>query len=388
MAQLLLGVTGSIAAYKACELVRLLVREGHQVQVVLTPFARQFVGSLTFSALTGRPCYAEFSEEASFHHLNLARAHELFCIAPCDANTLSKLAQGIGDNLLTTTALAFPGPMAIAPAMNSQMWSAPPIRENLQVLQNRGALLIPPQYDVLACGDEGIGKMAEPSSIVHALHQRLALRRSLVGKKVLISAGATREPLDPVRFISNGSSGKMGQALAQEALARGAEVFAVLGAVEASFSGIPHLRAKTCDAMKKALIERMPWADIIVMAAAVADFKPKVYAQEKLERKETLSLTLEPTEDIARLLGEQKNGKILVGFCLSEEKSLLQNAEKKRTLKQLDLVVANPVTAIEKESTSAYLLTEKEQKALKEQNKRELAAEIFSAIENLLRRQA
>jgi phosphopantothenoylcysteine decarboxylase / phosphopantothenate---cysteine ligase len=343
--RVLLGVTGGIAAYKAAILGRLLTASGTEVTTVLTDAATRFVGVDTFSALTGRPAYATlWDRPGEVLHVRLAHATDVAVVAPCTANVLAKLANGIADDLLTATLLEYRGPLVLAPAMHTGMWAAPATQANVAMLASRGVRFVGPVEGKLAHGDDGLGRMSEPEDIAVAVIGSLG-PRDLEGIRVVVSAGPTHEPIDPVRFLGNRSSGKMGIAVAAEAAARGAVVTLVLGpGTVAAPTGLEVVRVATADDMRAAIIERFPSTDVIVMAAAVADFRPKTVAEAKLKKESgPPELVLEPTPDILAELGERKrDGQILVGFAAETQEAQSAGAEKLRR-KRVDVLVANLV---------------------------------------------
>jgi phosphopantothenoylcysteine decarboxylase / phosphopantothenate---cysteine ligase len=343
--RVLLGVTGGIAAYKAAIVARMLSTSGAAVTAVLTDAATRFVGLDTFAALTGRAAYATlWDRPGEVLHVRLAHETDVAVMAPCTANVIAKLAHGIADDLLTATLLEYHGPIVVAPAMHTGMWTADATRTNVDTLLSRGVRFVGPVEGVLAHGDEGLGRMSEPADIVDAVIT--AIRPGdLDGVRVLVTAGPTHEPIDPVRFIGNRSSGKMGLAIADEASRRGADVTVVLGPEVAMPSGaIEALRVGTAEQMRTAVLDRAPNADVVVMAAAVADFRPKTIAEAKLKKEGgPPDVVLEPTPDILAELGERKRpGQILVGFAAETEDAERAGAEKLRR-KHLDLIVANVV---------------------------------------------
>ncbi|GEJ59298.1 bifunctional phosphopantothenoylcysteine decarboxylase/phosphopantothenate--cysteine ligase CoaBC [Anaeromyxobacter diazotrophicus] len=345
-----LGVGGGIAAYKACELARLFVKGGAQVRVAMTPAATRFVGPLTFQALTGAPVLVDLlapEADRAYGHLALARAADLLVVAPATADLIARLRAGMADDAVTTTALACEAPCLLAPAMNTRMWQNPAVRENVAALARRGWEVVGPAAGALADGDVGEGRLAEPGDIADAA-ARLLGSRDLSGRRVLVSAGPTREPLDPVRFISNPSTGKMGFAVARVAARRGAEVVLVTGPVDLPDPpGVRTIRVVTAEEMASAVEEEAREIDLYVGAAAVSDFKPRVAAATKKKKSdEDEEVTLTRTPDILAALGKRFAGKaeapILVGFA-AETEALLQNARKKLAAKRCDLVVANKV---------------------------------------------
>ena len=344
---LVLGVAGGIACYKAVELVRLLVRDGFAVQVIMTRGAMEFVTPLTFQTLSGKPVASEtfnLTQESEIGHINLADSADLFVIAPATANVIGKMASGIADDLLTTVLLATQAPVLIAPAMNIHMYENPLVQENIRKLRRVGYHFIEPAEGYLACGYEGKGRLPDPEKIFETI-KNLLKKKDLAGERFLITAGPSREPLDPVRYISNRSSGKMGYALARAALSRGAEVVLVSGptALEPP-SGARTIAVTSAAEMRRAVLGEFPRCTAVIMAAAVGDYRPAEIAPRKIKRaKEPLELRLEPNPDILKELGAQKNGKLVVGFA-AETEELTTNATKKLRAKNLDMIVANDVT--------------------------------------------
>jgi phosphopantothenoylcysteine decarboxylase / phosphopantothenate---cysteine ligase len=341
------GVAGGIACYKTVELVRLLVKENFVVQVIMTRGAMEFVTPLTFQTLSGRPVATEtfdLTQESEIGHINLADSADVLVIAPATANVIGKIAAGIADDLLTTVLMATQAPALIAPAMNIHMYENPILQENLRKLRRVGYHLMEPAEGYLACGYEGKGRLPEPEKILEEI-RRLLKKKDLVGERLLITAGPNREPLDPVRYISNRSSGKMGYALARAGLRRGAEVTLISGPTELEPpSGARLVRVTTAEEMRHAVLEEFPRCTSVIMAAAVTDYRPVDRATKKIKRgKGPIELRLEPNPDILKELGARKNGKMLVGFA-AETEELLANAEKKLTDKNLDMIVANNVT--------------------------------------------
>ena len=337
MARVLLGVTGGIAAYKACELARLLVRAGHQVTPILTPEAETFVSAKTFEALARREARRE-----PFPHLVEA---DLLTIAPLSANTLAKLAHGLADNVLTQTALAFDGPVVAAPAMNPRMWRSEAVQANVELVQARGVELVGPEEGDTAEGEVGVGRMSEPEEIFERVAAAFERREQLRGRRVLVTAGGTREPLDAVRFLGNRSSGRMGSALAAEARRRGAQVTLVASNLSVPAPvGVDVVEAPTAEDVARETLARGD-ADVVVMAAAVADYRP-VHAEEGKRPKddEPWTVTLEPTRDVLRELGAQRtNGQVLIGFAADRGERGLERAREKLANKRADLIVFNDV---------------------------------------------
>ena len=345
--KIVLGITGSIAAYKACILARLLIKKGAEVQVVMTPSAKEFITPLTLATLTQKPVVSEFFDrrDGSWHsHVNLGLWADAMLVAPASASTIGKMANGIADNMLVTTYLSMRAPVFVAPAMDLDMYAHPSTQANLQKLQSYGNHIIEPGTGFLASKLEGKGRMEEPEKIVEALEQFFAQQQQLAGKKVLITAGPTYEKIDPVRFIGNYSSGKMGFALAEVCAEQGAEVTLVSGPVvlQAKHPGIKRIDVESAREMYEAATKHFPKADITILCAAVADFTPKTTADKKIKRKgDNLKLELQPTQDIAAALGAVKKKKqVLVGFALETDNEL-QNAQDKMERKNFDLIVLN-----------------------------------------------
>ena len=342
-----LGVTGGIACYKAVELVRVLVKSGVDVRVIMTRGAMEFVTPLTFQTISANPVATEtfnLTQESEIGHINLADCANLFVIAPATANVIGKIASGIADDLLTTVIMATQAPVLIAPAMNIHMYENPIVQENLRKLCRLGYNIMEPDAGYLACGYEGKGRLPDPGKIAEEI-QRLLKKKDLVGERLLITAGPSREPLDPVRYISNRSSGKMGYALARAALRRGAEVALVSGptALE-SPSGARLIPVTTAAEMHAAVLKEYAQCSAVIMAAAVADYHAAKAADRKIKRGiGAIEIRLEPNPDILKELGRNKNGKWLVGFA-AETENLSLNAEKKLREKNLDMVIANNVT--------------------------------------------
>jgi len=347
--KIVLGVSGGIAAYKSVELLRLLVKSGAEVHVVMTRAATEFVAPLTFQTLSGNPVHTELFNlisEQEIGHISLADRADLFIIAPATANVIGKIAGGIADDLLTTTVMATKAPVLLAPAMNVNMYDNPLYRENEDKLRRHGYLFVEPVTGFLACGWEGKGKMQEPALILEEAIAALT-PGDLAGKTVLVTAGPTREELDPVRFISNHSSGKMGYALAREARRRGARVVLVSGPTALQPPcGVEFVAVESAAEMRAAVLSSFADCDVIIKAAAVADYRPKERAGEKLKKRGAeMVIELVKNPDILRELGERKRaGQLLVGFA-AETADLEANATLKLTEKNLDLIVANDVSA-------------------------------------------
>lgn len=343
--KILLGITGSIAAYKSIYLVRSLVKAGAEVRVIITPSAKDFVSSLTLSTLSRNPVLTDlFDEESWSNHVMLGRWADLMIIAPLSCNTLAKMANGHCDNLLLATYLSATCPVVVAPAMDEDMWHHPATKENLKKLESFGNTIIPVEKGDLASGLTGEGRMAEPEQILDFICTRFFLTRPLTGKKAMVTAGPTYEPIDPVRFIGNHSTGKMGLAIARELQHRGADVTLIMGPtqVDMSSNGIPIVKVKTADEMYRASNKVFEKSDIAIMAAAVADYAPVAIAKEKIKKKEDkLMLELTKTKDILKSLGEKKKeGQVLVGFAL-ETNDEERNAADKLQKKNADMIILN-----------------------------------------------
>jgi len=378
VARVLLGVTGGIAAYKACELTRLLVRAGHEVTPILTPDAERFVTAHAFEALARREMPREL-----YPHLVGA---DLLVIAPLSANTLAKFAQGLADNVLTQTALAFDGPVLAAPAMNPRMWSHPATQENVETLRRRGVELIGPDQGDTAEGDVGVGRMTEPEEIVERSVSLLEKRDQLRGRRVLVTAGGTREPLDAVRFLGNRSSGRMGAALAAEARRRGAEVTLVAANLSVPAPvGVDVVPAPTADDVARETLARRD-ADVVLMAAAVADYRPAERAEGKRPKGgEPWTVTLEPTTDVLRELGAgRNNGAVLVGFAADVGERGLERAREKLATKQVDLIVFNDVSrediGFDAADNEVVLVSAAGEQRLEKASKERIAAAILDAV--------
>ena len=346
--RMLVGVSGGIACYKACEIVRTLAQGGTRVQVVMTAAAQQFVAPLTFQTLSGHPVATEtfsLTQESEIGHIRLADDAEVALIAPATANVLAKLAHGLADDLLTTVLLATRAPLLLAPAMNVHMWEHAATQANLRTLVERGAGVVGPASGSLACGYEGAGRLADPAEVVEAVASLLT-EKDLRGERVLVSAGPTREAVDPVRYLSNHSSGKMGYAIARVARRRGAEVVLVSGPTDLPPPpGVRTVTVTTAAEMQRALEVEFRAATVLVMAAAVADYRVRQPAARKLKKRDaTLALPLERTADILAGLAARKGRRLVVGFA-AETHAVAQEAARKLREKRLDLIVANDVTA-------------------------------------------
>jgi phosphopantothenoylcysteine decarboxylase / phosphopantothenate---cysteine ligase len=380
MARILVGVSGGISAYKACELVRLFVKAGHEVIPLLTPAGESFVSAQTLNALARRS-----SSGSPYPHLERA---DLYVIAPATANTLAKLAGGIADNLVTESALAHSGPLVLAPAMNARMWASPATQQNMRVLRERGAHIVGPEEGELGEGGSGVGRMSEPKAIFERCRQLLAGSDSLVGTRVLISAGGTREPLDSVRFLGNRSSGRMGVALAAEAARRGAEVTLVAANLAvAAPADVELVEVDSAAALTEAVLGRD--ADVIVMSAAVADYRPTAPESGKRHKnKQNWTVELEPTTDVLHELGRRGHeGQLLVGFAADEGDAGLERAREKLRSKKADLIVFNDISqpgiGFDSDENAVVLISESGEVVLPKAPKSEIAAGILNEIERL-----
>lgn len=391
--KIVLGITGSIAAYKACLIIRGLIKRGAEVQVVITPAGKEFITPVTLSALTHKPVISEFfsQRDGSWHsHVDLGLWADAMLIAPCTASTLGKMAHGIADNMLITTYLSMKAPVFIAPAMDLDMYSHPATQENLRTLIGYGNHVIEPGCGFLASGLEGKGRMEEPENIIQALEDFFQAQQDLKGKKILITAGPTYEKIDPVRFIGNYSSGKMGFALAEECAKRGAEVTLIAGPVALSCSsGIHRVNVESCQEMYNASIEAFPLQDAAILCAAVADFKPATTADRKIKRGEDgLRLQLEPTQDIAASLGKMKREEQrLVAFALETDHEE-SNAESKLKKKNADFVVLNSTrnkgTTFRTDDNQIIIVSPQGKKEYGKKPKTEVARDIVNELVSIL----
>ena len=387
---IVLGVTGGIAAYKRAEVVSRLRHLGANVHVIMTRNATEFVAPLTFRTLSANPVVTDTfaaPEEWNVEHVALAKLADLFVIVPATANILAKMACGIADDMLSTTVLATKATVLAAPAMNTGMWTAEATRQNVETLRKRGVEFIGPDSGILACGDEGAGRMSEPAEIVNRIGELLARKQDLEGLKVLVTAGATRERLDPVRFLTNDSSGKMGFAIADAARCRGAEVTLVKAATTARVpANVRIVEVESAEDLLKAMKKEAPKHDIVIQAAAVADYRPATVSKTKMKKKagEPLTLTLTENPDVAKAIGRMKKAKqTLVGFA-AETDHVAGNAQKKLEAKNLDMIVANDVTkpgaGFNTDTNIAALMTKDETKELPLMEKRQLADVILDRI--------
>jgi len=391
--EIALGVTGCIAAYKSIEVMRGLQKAGFSVQVILTRSAAEFVTPLTFESLSAQNVITDMfapGQNRDIHHISLAQSIQLLAVVPATANILGKFAHGIADDFLSTLYLSTPAPVLLAPAMNVEMWHHPAVRANVEILKARGHSFVDPEPGPLACGMEGEGRLAAVDVIVHRILETLRVGESLAGMKVLVTAGPTVEDIDPIRFLSNRSSGKMGYAVAETAQRRGASVFLVSGptALKAP-SGVQLIQVRSAAQMKDAVLRLYPTMDIVVKAAAVSDYRPaEVVAQKIKKNKSGMNLHLERTEDILELLGKGKKDQILVGFA-AETENLLDSARKKLNRKHLDFLVANDVSqgVFGADSSTVHILSRTgETITLKDQSKLSIADKILDLALSLRKR--
>lgn len=388
---IVLGITGSIAAYKACTLIRLLIKAGAEVQVVITPAGKEFITPVTLSALTSKPVVSEFfaQRDGSWHsHVDLGLWADAMVIAPATASTIGKMAHGVADNMLVTTYLSMKAPVFIAPAMDLDMYAHPTTQQNMDRLKGFGNIIIEPQSGFLASGLEGKGRMEEPENIVAALDLFFE-KKDLQGKRIMITAGPTYEKIDPVRFIGNYSSGKMGFALAEECAHRGAEVTLIAGPVNCKISTpnpqLSILNVESCLQMHDAAIKSFPQMDAAILCAAVADFRPAEVADQKIKKVgQTMDLHLVPNPDIAAELGRMKSDRqLLVGFAL-ETNDEQQNAEHKLTKKNLDFIVMNSLrnagTCFKSDENQISIISKDGQKDYEKKSKKEVARDIIDEL--------
>lgn len=391
----ILGVTGSIAAYKAASLASTLVKQGAEVNVIMTANAVNFINPITFETLTGRKCLVDTFDrnfEFQVEHVSLAKKADLVMIAPASANVIGKMAGGIADDMLTTTVLACTCPKLVAPAMNTRMFENSIVQENMRKLESHGFQIISPAVGHLACGDTGAGKMPEPSVLLEYILQEIGMEKDLAGKKILITAGPTREAIDPVRFLTNHSTGKMGYALARIAAMRGADVTLVSGPVQLSVPlTVKCVNVTTAKEMFDAVRELAPEQEIVIKAAAVADYRPANVSSEKVKKTDgVLSLPLERTDDILQYLGEHKAAdQFLCGFSMETE-HMLENSRRKLEKKHLDMIVANNVktegAGFGTDTNVVTILTKETIVELPMMSKEEVAEKILDEIRERLSR--
>lgn len=385
-----IGVTGGIAVYKALDVISALRKKDIEVHVIMTESASKFVNPLTFQSISQNMVVTDmFAEPKAWEiqHISLAQKADLMLIAPATANVIGKISNGIADDMLSTTVMATKAKVLIAPAMNTNMYQNPIVQNNISKLKDFGYKFIEPASGRLACGDIGIGKLADVNTIVERVIEELEDKeQDLLGKKVLVSAGPTIAPIDPVRYITNRSTGKMGYAIAKEARDRGAEVILVSGPTNLEPpKNVKIINIKTNEEMKKEILQNFKWADIVIKSAAVADYKPKEYSKEKIKKGEgDLNICLTRDNDILKFLGEIKTNQVLVGFA-AESDNVLENAERKLKNKNLDFIVANDITSSDtgfgSEDNKVVILSKNNEKLeLEKMSKKKVASNIFDMI--------
>ena len=396
--KIVLGITGSIAAYKSCLLIRMLIKQGAEVQVVITPAGKEFITPITLSALTSKPVVSEFfsQRDGTWHsHVTLGLWADLMVIAPASANTIAKVAHGVADNMLLTTYLSMKAPVMVAPAMDLDMYAHPATQANLQTLRSYGNIIIEPTTGFLASHLEGKGRMEEPENIVKCIEDFFRRQETLSGKTILVTAGPTYEKIDPVRFIGNYSSGKMGMAIVDECLRRGAKVKLVLGPVSIPVSKHPNLEVVNVESaaqMYDAAVSSYPSADAAILSAAVADFTPTSTADHKIKRKgDELSIILKPTMDIAAELGKMKTSdQVLVGFAL-ETNDENANAQAKLKKKNFDFIVLNSLNdkgaGFRVDTNKITIIKANDSKEYPLKSKTEVASDIIDELEQELSRE-
>ena len=393
-----LGVSGGIAAYKAAEIVRLLQDRGIRVQVVMTHAAQEFVRPLTFAALSGEKVITDLfgsaaeqpNIDSAVEHIAVAQSIDALVVAPATADVLAKFAQGLATDFLTTLFLATTAPIVVAPAMNVNMWNHPATQANLEVLRKRGVRIVEPDSGYLACGMTGAGRLAENEAIVAATMEALGASQELAGETVLITAGPTREKIDPVRYLSNRSSGRMGYALAEAALRRGARVLLVSGPTAlAAPGGAEVMPVESAEEMRQAVTRLLPQATIVIKTAAVSDYRPRKPASQKLKRSGPISLELEPTSDILSELGRNKGSRVIVGFA-AETENALENARKKLSAKNIDAIVVNDVSqegiGFDSDRNAVTIITHEEVIEVPETTKWEVAQRVLDQVVKLRKR--
>ncbi len=395
-----LGVSGGIAAYKAAEIVRLLQDRGVRVQVVMTRAAQEFVRPLTFAALSGEKVITDLfgagSEEpnidSAVEHIAVAQSIDALVVAPATADVLGKFAQGLATDFLTTLYLATTAPVVVAPAMNVNMWNHPATHANLESLRKRGVRIVEPESGYLACGMTGPGRLAENKAIVAAVMEALGAAQDLAGETVLITAGPTREKIDPVRYISNRSSGRMGYALAEAALRRGARVLLVTGPTSLTPpGGAETVKVDSAEDMRDAVLKLLPESTVVIKTAAVSDYRPRSAATQKMKRTGPIALELEPTSDILAEVARNKGSRIVIGFA-AETQNVLENARKKLAGKGVDGIVVNDVSqegiGFDSERNAVTIITEDEVVEVPETSKWEVAQRVLDEVAKLRKRRA
>jgi len=398
-----LGVSGGIAAYKSAEVVRLLQDRGIHVQVIMTSAAQEFVRPLTFAALSGEKVITDLfgsedsqaNVESAIEHIAIAQTIDALLVAPATADVLAKFAQGIANDFLSTLYLATTAPVVVAPAMNVNMWNHAATQANLEILRKRGVHIVEPGSGYLACGMTGAGRLAENETIVAAVLEAVGAAQDLSGETVLITAGPTREKIDPVRYLTNRSSGRMGYALAEAALRRGARVLLVSGPTALTPPGAAQAtRVETAEEMRAAVMELLPESTVVIKTAAVADFRPKLTAGQKIKRKGPMTLELEPTTDIlaeiARYKASSRNRTLIVVGFAAETEDILENARKKLSLKSLDAIVVNDVShegiGFDSDRNAVTIISNEEVVEVPETSKWEVAQRVLDQIVKLRKR--
>ena len=394
-----LGVSGGIAAYKAAEIVRLLQDRGIRVQVVMTAAAQEFVRPLTFAALSGEKVITsmfgsgsgdEANVESAIEHIAIAQAIDALLVAPATADVLARFAQGIANDFLSTLYLATTAPVVVAPAMNVNMWNHAATQANLEILRKRGVRIVEPGHGYLACGMTGAGRLAENETIVAAVMEALGASQDLAGETVLVTAGPTREKIDPVRYLTNRSSGRMGYAIAEAALRRGARVLLVSGPTAITAPGAAEVTpVETAEDMLATVLKLLPQATVVIKTAAVADFRPKAASEQKIKRKGELTLELEPTADILAEVARRKTTQIVVGFA-AETENVLENARKKLASKSLDAIVVNDVSregvGFDSDRNAVTIISQSEAVEIPETSKWEVAQRVLDQVVKLRER--
>jgi phosphopantothenoylcysteine decarboxylase / phosphopantothenate---cysteine ligase len=393
-----LGVSGGIAAYKSAEIVRLLQDRGIGVQVVMTRAAQEFVRPLTFAALSGEKVITDLfgsdesqaNVESAIEHIAVAQAIDALLVAPATADVLAKFAQGIANDFLSTLYLATTAPVVVAPAMDVNMWNHAATQANLEILRKRGVRIVDPGSGYLACGMIGPGRLAENETIVAAVLEALGASQDLAGETLLITAGPTREKIDPVRYLTNRSSGRMGYAIAEAALRRGAHVLLVSGPTAIAPPGAAELtRVETAEEMRTAVLKLLPESTVVIKTAAVTDFRPKAAAGQKIKRKGPMTLELEPTADILAELARAKSSQIVIGFA-AETNDVLENARKKLAAKSLDAIVVNDVSreglGFDSDRNAVTIITHDEVVEVPETSKWEVAQRVLDQVVKLRKR--
>ena len=393
-----LGVSGGIAAYKAAEIVRLLQEHEIRVQVVMTQAAQEFVRPLTFAALSGEKVITGMFEagsgepniDSAIEHIAVAQSIDALLVAPATSDVLARFAQGIANDFLSTLYLATTAPVVVAPAMNVNMWNHPATQANLEILRKRGVTVVEPDSGYLACGMMGPGRLAANDAIVAAVLRALGAAQDFAGETLLITAGPTREKIDPVRYLTNRSSGRMGYALAEAALRRGARVLLVSGPTSVMPPEAAEItRVETTEQMRDAVLKRLPQATIVIKTAAVSDYRPKAAAGQKLKRTGPISLELEPTADILAELAGKKTNQLIVGFA-AETENVLENARKKLDKKSLDAIVVNDVSregvGFDSERNAVTILTQEDVVEVPETTKWEVAQRVLDQVMKLRKR--